>query len=93
MEILHVFGQESFHDDVYIVGTISELTRLRNTIDEAILNNFSVGRNFCVNDGEGYSVEVTKITDLEVDKLAVPYTALFAREKSENAVYPWQIES
>lgn len=91
MNILHIFGQEAFHDDVYIVGNKSELEKLRNIIDKAISDDYDSEDGFYVNDGEGYSIAVHKIDESEVDKIAVPYSADYAKEKRTDAIYPWHL--
>ena len=90
MNVLHIYGQEAFHDEVYIVGNKSELIKLRNIIDKAIVEDYE-DDEFYVNDGEGYSIAVYKIYGPKVDKIAVPYYADYAKEKRIEAVYPWQL--
>lgn len=90
MNVLHIYGQEAFHDDVYIVGNKSELIKLRNIIDKAIVEDYE-DDEFYVNDGEGYSIAVYKIDESEVDKIAVPYNVDYAKEKRPDAIYPWQL--
>lgn len=89
MKILHIFGQEAFHDDVYIVGNKSELIKLSNIILQAIWEEFG-SDEFCVNDGEGYSISVRRIEESINDKIAVPYSKDYAKEKRPKAIYPWQ---
>lgn len=92
MDILHVWSQEAFHDDVYIVGNKPSLIMLRDLIDNAINVGFTSRDDFMVNDGEGYSVGVFNIPESMNDKMAVPYTRDYAKEKSEIAIYPWKIQ-
>lgn len=58
MNILHVYGQEIFHDNVYIVGNKSELERLRNIIDMAIADDYESIDGFYASDGEGYGISI-----------------------------------
>lgn len=90
-EYLHVFAQQQWHDEAYIIGNRRALENLRTTIDQALATGHSTVVAF-TNDGEGYDAHVTLLSDEQVNKLAVPYTDEFAREGSESALWPWSEE-
>lgn len=58
MNVLHIFGQEALHDEVYIVGNKSALERLRNIIDMAIADDYDSVDGFYASDGEGYGISI-----------------------------------
>ena len=87
--ILHVYGQGQWHEEVFIVGDKVALQLLVNAINKAI----SDGAGECqtsVNDGEGFDVYIHRVNDQQtLDKLAVPYTKDVAEEKDSAAIWPW----
>ena len=93
-ELLHIYGQCAFHDNVEIVGNREALEALRDTISEA-LYGIPHFMEPIVNDGEGYRVYV-RLAEGDWDsmvwqKLAVPYMEDYASEKREGAIAPWQL--
>lgn len=91
MNVLHVYGQEQWHDDAYIVGDAASLQALRDAIDRALAS----GRDKCtsfVNDGEGFDVVVIKADPAVLDRLMVPYNDEIAEEKNgESKVKHWTL--
>ena len=89
--ILHVYGQGQWHEEVFIVGDKVALQLLVNAINKAI----SDGAGECqtsVNDGEGFDVHIRLVNDQQMlDKLAVPYTDDVAEEKDKSAMAPWAL--
>lgn len=89
--ILHVYGQRQWHEEVYIAGDRVALQLLANAINKAI----SDGTGECqtsVNDGEGFDVYVSRVEDQQtLDNLAVPYTKDAAKEKDKAAIWPWML--
>lgn len=83
-DILHIYGQQAWHDEVNISGGREALTALRDAITSALANsNGMAGQaNVFVNDGEGYNVFVYCVTDEEANVLPVPYTADYAKHRS-----------
>lgn len=61
MEWLHVYGQHTYHSEATIRGTVEGLTALRSAIDAAIADGTGAGR-VIASDGEGYSVEVVRVS-------------------------------
>lgn len=74
MELLHIFGQEQWHDEAYITGTKEALIRLRDAIDNAINNDVISRPVFMTNDGEGYHIQIAKLPEIYMDVLKTPYT-------------------
>ena len=89
MDILHVYSQEYEHDEAHIVGTWSELAKLRAAVDKAMMEGSGRMDSF-VNDGEGFSLGVLCVKP-DV-RLAVPYTEEIARETRTNVIWPWEIQ-
>ena len=88
-EILHIYGQTSWHDNAYISGDREALTRLRNLIDFALKSGVE-GMNFFCNDGEGFTTYVYCLPSHIMDTMSTPYTADYARD-SRNS-YPWNVD-
>ena len=77
---LHIYGQQSEHDDVTIIGDAKALTALKEAIELALQDKKVRVSHFFTNDGEGYSVNIIKKSDLS--DMPVPYTADYAEEKN-----------
>lgn len=77
--MLHIHGQDAWHDDAIIFGTLESLELLKVAIDLAIESGYGKADLFC-NDGEGFCLRVVKLSEEEMDKSPVPYTAEYARE-------------
>lgn len=89
MDALHIYAQEYWHDEAYIVGTQAALGALRNAIDAALETGRGKAELF-VSDGEGYTVHVMAESDETMGKLCAPYTDEFALDK-RNRFGPWNI--
>lgn len=88
-DLLHVYGQNSWHDDVCVLGSRKALTNLRNAIDRVLATNEPKLSEGMVSDGEGFCVLVGVVEDEEIEsKLAVPYIDEIAREQNEKAMRP-----
>lgn len=93
MSILHIYAQQAPHDEAFIVGNREGLLALRRAIDAALSQkNGQSKESAFVSDGEGFDVHVI----LQEGNLqspgwiaaAVPYTAEWAAENRESAVWP-----
>lgn len=91
---LHLYGQEQWHGDAYIIGNTAGLKALRDAIDRALANEKGADSlSAFVNDGEGYYTGVVKIDKPEdFDRLAVPYNDEIAQDHRDDAIWPWQIK-
>lgn len=89
--ILHIYGQEAFHDDVYIAGNREGMDLLCNAILRS-MNGALSGAEVSVCDGEWYTITVRVYSNEDAEKLAVPYTEDFAKERREAAIWPWKKE-
>lgn len=90
--ILHIYGQEAWHDDVNIYGNRKALEDLRDAITTLLIttehNNpkkeFNMPDNLFiksfVNDGEGFTCFLHIKEDEEMNRLPVPYTDEMASE-------------
>lgn len=88
--LLHVFGPEAHHDEVFLAGNKEALVALRDAIDLALITGVATALAY-VNDGEGFEVYVLRASDKEMDNLAVPYSTDYAQEKREDATYPHEL--
>jgi hypothetical protein len=89
--ILHVYGQGQWHEEVYIAGDRVALQLLANAINKAISSGTGECQS-CVNDGEGFDVHIRLVNDQQMlDKLAVPYTNGVGEEKDKSAIWPWTL--
>ncbi len=84
--VIKVFGAKQWHDTVSIIGNKEALIRLKNVIENAIKNEYSIDE-FLESDGEGYNIEV-KLHEggFYSDKwnnIPVHYTDEIASEKNE----------
>jgi len=95
VKLLHIYGQDAWHDSVHIAGNREALEELRETIDEALCG-VPYSMEAMVNDGEFYDVRVVLLEgdwDAEYwQRLAVPYSADCAAEKREQAIMPWMLK-
>lgn len=87
-KLIHVYGQLSWHEDVYIVGTKESLSRLRDALDAAILAKTACC-SAVVNDGEGYDIFVAIDERISQGNYGVPYASEHAKEKNKDAIFPW----
>lgn len=91
---LHVYPQEQWHDDAYIIADRPALLALRDAIDKALAPGIGItGMDFFANDGEGYTLHVVNLEgDEGWNKLGRPYTGDIAKDKrGDDALWPWQI--
>ncbi len=86
--VLHLWSPEYFHSEGYVVGNYEGLIRLRNVIDNAITNGFSMDSVY-IGDGEGYNLYVFRFDNIM--HAAVPYRDDIAAEQRERAIYPWDM--
>lgn len=88
---LHIFAQEQWHGEAFMVANTQALLLLRKAIDDALLNGHGYVPSF-VGDGEGYNTLIARMDDpREFDTLAVPYNDEIAQETREQAVWPWKL--
>jgi DNA-binding winged helix-turn-helix (wHTH) protein len=73
--ILHIYGQEAWHDDAKIFGTEEALKQLVKTIKDVLKKKEGHQFETFVTDGEGYNVYVKLInSEKEFDKEELPYS-------------------
>lgn len=86
--IVHLWSPYAFHEESYVIANREGLIKLKNAVDMA-LNTGQGKTEVFVADGEGYDLHIF-ITDDEIS-MALPYTADYAKESREKAVYPWNM--
>ncbi len=89
--LLHVYGQEHQHDEVYLVGDEKALKLLRDAIDQALAMGLGA-TGVSAADGEGFNVHVVKHDPERMDKLSFPYKGWDAGEKCGRypaSLVPW----
>ena len=94
MNLLHIYAQEAWHDDAFIVGNRLGLEALRDAISEA-LEKGRARADAYVTDGEGYEIKIL-CEDLEWkedfwNNLSLPYTDEPAKDARPNREVPWDI--
>jgi hypothetical protein len=87
-KVVHLFSPYAHHEEQGIIGNKDGLKALITLIQEAIDIDMS-DAPFFVSDGEGYDLFVKCISDKLLNKVALPYTANYAEEDREDAIYPW----
>lgn len=86
--LLHVHGQYSPRGPVAIVGNRCALVALRNAVDSALATGYA---RFEARVGDGQSCTVgIQCDNSEVlwPQRALPYSALYAEEKRDDAIWP-----
>ena len=85
-EMLHVYSQEAWHDEAFIVGTRCDLQRLRDLLTavlaeprQADIEDMPARIETSTNDGEGYSLQIILATEEEMHGYSLPYTADYAQ--------------
>ena len=82
-EMLHVYSQEAWHDEAFIVGTRCDLQRLRDLLTAVLAGTQQEGIpariETSANDGEGYSLQIILATEEEMHGYSLPYTADYAQ--------------
>jgi len=73
---LHIYAQYCHHTEAEIVGTKESLEKLRNAIDRTLNQGYYIFEDE-VNDGEGYEIYVTMLSEEEMMNQHHPYTAPF----------------
>ncbi|HEK9098924.1 hypothetical protein KFD70_05355 [Bacillus pfraonensis] len=70
----HLYCQQMWHDDAYIIANRESLQQLRNAIDRALLQGEARYNSF-TSDGEGYTTFVKCLDDMEKwSELELPYS-------------------
>lgn len=77
---LHIYGQSQWHDTVMIKGNTRGLQALRDAISRALEypRNDSTARAF-VSDGEGYQIQITRMSRFELENQPLPYSDPIAK--------------
>lgn len=71
---LHLFSQGFEHDDGAIVGTRDALLALKAGIEQALVGDHGTGCvEAFVNDGEGYRLNIYRVSEVEMGRMARPY--------------------
>lgn len=92
--LLHIYGQESWHDSVVVVGNKAALEILLQAIKTALKTGRGNSETVYPADREGYGVIVLqKNGEVPEDwgRLALPYTNEIARDKREDALRPVEV--
>lgn len=73
---LHIYAQYCHHSEADIMGTKESLEKLRYAIDRTLDQGFYSFEDE-VNDGEGYEVHITMLSEDQMMNQHHPYTAPF----------------
>ena len=92
--LLHLYGQEYYHDETYIVGSRESLLSLKKAIEDAL----ETGRGtteFFTSDGEGFDTNIILREEQWESpfwtNLSLPYSGEIARDKRPTAVSPSEV--
>ncbi|SMB96847.1 hypothetical protein SAMN00808754_1685 [Thermanaeromonas toyohensis ToBE] len=91
--LLHVYGQRYWHDEAVILGNKEALEALARAVEKAIKSGHGEAELYTA-DGEGYTIVVLRKGEPWPEgweHLALPYTDDCARERREDAVWPWEL--
>jgi len=96
--LVHIYPQVAWHDDVFVVANKEGLLALQRAIYGALKKGKGVAEVY-VADGEGYDVKILLHDAVwpsdEWKRLAVPYTADYAKEitppVSNVVIEPWEL--
>lgn len=91
LPLVHVYGQPAWHDDVWIVGTTTGLTALRDALQMALVQGHGA-TEVLTGDGEGYGIQIRRDNRADDDPgwvhRALPYYADVAADSRPHAVWP-----
>ena len=96
MNLLHIYSQEQWHDDAFIVGNRLGLEVLREAITRALeAGRASSGSDLFVTDGKGYAVKIicedSRWQEESWCSLSLPYTDELAKDDRPNREVPYDI--
>lgn len=89
--IIHVYAQECWHDDAYIVANEEGLLALKKAVDEALEKGKGDAFVYTA-DGEEFTLLVLRIDgglgEGKWPKIAMPYTDKLVSEERPDALWP-----
>jgi len=88
--VLHLYAQDHWHDEGWVVGTRPGLEALQTAISQALQQG--TGKvEVTVNDGEGYDLCVILLDEADnPDRLTLPYGGV-GWENDPPAIPPWRL--
>jgi len=90
-KVVHIYGQDYWHNDSFIIANKKGLLALKSAIEKALTTQRSE-TNVTVADGEGYHLHVISLNDQQkLQKLMLPYTDEIARDKRKNVIQPYDL--
>lgn len=92
LALMHIFAQEQWHDEAYIIANRDALLNLRKAIDDALEKGHGFAPAF-VGDGEGFNTIIVQQDSPVFDNLAVPYTDEIAGQQVEGTILPWKMQA
>lgn len=89
---LHIYGQESWHEEAIVAGNREALIALADALRRAADDDGSPRSvEVFAGDGEGYEVFVVRVDEPRLGHLRTPYTADYAQDLRVDTVSPWQL--
>jgi hypothetical protein len=70
--VVHVYAQEQWHDEAFIVGDARALAQLRDAIETALASGRGSALVMAA-DGEGYRLHVVRHETARMDRMVLPY--------------------
>lgn len=99
--LLHIYGQNSEHDDVWIVGNREALRRLSKALVNILFHHGAVGtkqsiKDVMTADGEGYEIHIIRNDSTWTEdywrNLGLPYSSPSSQDMRNEAIWPWDKE-
>lgn len=77
-DVLHIYGQGAWHNDIRIVGTKDALQKFSDALIKCLKEKKSEFQTF-VNDGEGYSIIIKCVEEESPEFDEMPYSEDYAK--------------
>lgn len=73
LPMIHIYGQDRWHEPAQIIGNRRGLEMLRDAIDGALRSGIEEAEVYAT-DGEGYGIAVVELCDSLMNEMPLPYT-------------------
>jgi hypothetical protein len=92
--LVHVHGQQSFHDSAILIGNRQGLMQLQEILTEVLASEQgSAAREVYTTDGEGYDLQViideSRLEDSSWARAELPYQHQAAEDTRDNRIPPY----
>lgn len=92
MSKLHIYGQQQWHDEAFIVGSIDALIKLRDGLDRVIKTKEAGGVCTSTSDGEGYDVIIIPNDNEQTwEEMYLPYHDFEMCPQRSGGITPYKL--